>query len=340
MTSPTGAVLHDIKKIAAERNPYVEIRLIPIPVQGKGVETKIAAAIDKAGTDTSLDVIVLARGGGSMEDLWCFNSPEVVKAIYHASVPVITAIGHETDTTLADYAADIRAATPTHAAEIAFFDIEEVEMELADLTNQAYEALQLRLERLATQLSQTRSRLQPQRYDEQIAIKETALSQLCRQGEHLFRVKLLKEEGRLKALKGALSSLDPMTVTAKGYGQLEQDGKRILAANMVDSHTPLYIHMIDGSIITEVKEVKLHGSDKRKIKKFEENMAKLEDMVNALEAPDLTLQESLDLYEKAIKLAQSCESALEYARQRAQVLADVQHPGQGDESLEEGTLDL
>lgn len=141
-------------------------------------------------------------------------------------------------------------------------------MELADLTNQAYEALQLRLERLATQLSQTRSRLQPQRYDEQIAIKETALSQLCRQGEHLFRVKLLKEEGRLKALKGALSSLDPMTVTAKGYGQLEQDGKRILAANMVDSHTPLYIHMIDGSIITEVKEVKLHGSDKRKIKKI------------------------------------------------------------------------
>lgn len=268
LTSPTGAVLHDIKKIAAERNPYVEIRLIPIPVQGKGVETKIAAAIDKAGTDTSLDVIVLARGGGSMEDLWCFNSPEVVKAIYHASVPVITAIGHETDTTLADYAADIRAATPTHAAEIAFFDIEEVEMELADLTNQAYEALQLRLERLATQLSQTRSRLQPQRYDEQIAIKETALSQLCRQGEHLFRVKLLKEEGRLKALKGALSSLDPMTVTAKGYGQLEQDGKRILAANMVDSHTPLYIHMIDGSIITEVKEVKLHGSDKRKIKKI------------------------------------------------------------------------
>lgn len=77
-----------------------------------------------------------------------------------------------------------------------------------------------------------------------------------------------------------------------------------------------------------------------KLKNFEENMAKLEDMVNALEAPDLTLQESLDLYEKAIKLAQSCESALEYARQRAQVLADVQHPGQGDESLEEGTLDL
>ena len=77
-----------------------------------------------------------------------------------------------------------------------------------------------------------------------------------------------------------------------------------------------------------------------KLKKFEENMAKLEDMVNALEAPDLTLQESLDLYEKAIKLAQSCESALEYARQRAQVLADVQQPGQGDESLEEGTLDL
>lgn len=268
LTSPTGAVLHDIKKIAAERNPYVTIRLIPIPVQGKGVEGTIAKALEKAGADRSLDVLILARGGGSMEDLWCFNSPDVVKAIYHATVPVITAIGHETDTTLADYAADIRAATPTHAAEIAFFDMDEVEMELADFANKAYESLQRRLERWAVTLTQVQSRLQPARYDEGVDRKETALLQLCQKRDHLFRLKLLQEEGRLKAFTSALSSLDPMAVTAKGYGQVEQGGKRILSAHMVDSHRPLYIHMIDGSIITEVKEVKLHGSDKRKTKKI------------------------------------------------------------------------
>ena len=133
LTSKTGAVLHDIYKIAGERNPYAEIILHPIPVQGDGVDTAIAKAIGEMGRRKDLDVLIVGRGGGSMEDLWCFNSPAVVKAIYHASIPVITAIGHETDTTLADYAADVRAATPTHAAEMAFFDVSEAEMDLAVL---------------------------------------------------------------------------------------------------------------------------------------------------------------------------------------------------------------
>lgn len=120
LTSATGAVLHDIRRIAGERNPYADIVLRPIPVQGEGVDKTIAAAIDEMGKRKDLDILIVGRGGGSMEDLWCFNSPDVVKAIYGAQVPVITAIGHETDTTLADYAADIRAATPTHAAELAF----------------------------------------------------------------------------------------------------------------------------------------------------------------------------------------------------------------------------
>ena len=106
LTSRTGAVLHDIRKIAAERNPYVDIRLFPIPVQGAGAEEKIAAAVAKAGTRRDLDVLILARGGGSMEDLWAFNEEIVARAIFECRTPIISAVGHETDTTIADYAAD------------------------------------------------------------------------------------------------------------------------------------------------------------------------------------------------------------------------------------------
>ncbi|MBF1327698.1 MAG: exodeoxyribonuclease VII large subunit, partial [Megasphaera micronuciformis] len=120
LTSATGAVLHDIQKIRAERNEYIEVVLYPVPVQGDGAAPKLVKALEEAGKNRDLDVLILARGGGSMEDLWCFNDPAVVRAVYNTQVPIITAVGHETDTTLVDYAADVRAATPTHAAELAF----------------------------------------------------------------------------------------------------------------------------------------------------------------------------------------------------------------------------
>lgn len=111
--------MHDIHKIEAERNPYVQIKLYPIPVQGMDVDDTIATTLEQVGQDTSFDVIILLMA----VVLWKIcgvNSPKVVKAIYHAAVPIISAIGHETDTTLSDFAADVRAATPTHAAELAF----------------------------------------------------------------------------------------------------------------------------------------------------------------------------------------------------------------------------
>ena len=110
-----------------------------------------------------------------MEDLWCFNSPAVVKAIYHASVPVITAIGHETDTTLADYAADVRAATPTHAAEMAFFDVSEAEMDLAALADRAYERVMACIEDRQSWVEQAAGRLNLQRYDAFLAMCEARL---------------------------------------------------------------------------------------------------------------------------------------------------------------------
>ena len=259
LTSATGAVLHDIHKIAAERNPYVEIRLLPIPVQGKGAEKTIAAVLKKAGADTSLDVLILARGGGSMEDLWCFNSPDVVKAIYAAKVPVITAIGHETDTTLADYAADVRAATPTHAAELAFPDFAEIQMEVADLADRAYQSVVLRLERWERDVARTKAQLQPRRYDEFLQLKRADVDSLVSLAKQQFDLTLTRQSGQVAALTASLKAMNPAELVRKGYGQLEQEGTILTALSVLQVDKPLRIHVTEGTITTEVKEVTTHG---------------------------------------------------------------------------------
>lgn len=263
LTSRTGAVLHDIHKIAAERNPYIPIKLFPIPVQGEGADAAIAAALQKAGKDTQIDVLILARGGGSMEDLWCFNSPKVVQAIYDVPIPIITAIGHETDTTLADYAADIRAATPTHAAELAFPDINDIEMDIAMLTNRAVELTQRHLDRWVQQVETLKSRLQPVRYDHFLALKGEQVSQLTTRAVQHLQLRLEKEAGALGILQGKLQALNPAGLTQKGYGQILQDGQIVKTITTVNAAEPLWIQLLDGTIQTKVIEVRKNGKSFR-----------------------------------------------------------------------------
>lgn len=127
LTSLTGAVIRDIINVSTRRNPNVNIKLYPIPVQGKGSETKIVEAIRFMNEKNISDVIILARGGGSIEDLWPFNEEIVARAIYESQIPIISAIGHETDFTIADFVADLRAPTPSAAAELAQTDVYEMQ---------------------------------------------------------------------------------------------------------------------------------------------------------------------------------------------------------------------
>lgn len=261
LTSRTGAVLHDIRKIAAERNPYVDIRLFPIPVQGAGAEEKIAAAVEKAGKRRELDVLILARGGGSMEDLWCFNSPAVVKAIYGSAVPVITAIGHETDTTLADYAADIRAATPTHAAELAFPDIEEIELDLAAMSRQAWDMLMDAIEGRRRDTASLAARMQPRQYGAFLTEKRDRIRQMVQTGSRRLDVILAEKEGRMAGLQAAMQALNPAALVRRGYGQLEQQGRIVADIRRLDKECPLRIQLVDGAITTEIKEVDIYGKN-------------------------------------------------------------------------------
>lgn len=261
LTSQTGAVLHDIQKIAAERNPYIPIELFPIPVQGDGADKEIAASLRKAGKAKDLDILILARGGGSMEDLWCFNSPLVVKAVYDVPIPIITAIGHETDTTLADYAADVRAATPTHAAELAFPDRNDLELDISVMTARAYDVLQRRMEQWQRVVASADNRLHAKQYEQFLSLKSERVSQCKKSAYQHIVLALAGYKGALGSLQGKLQALNPETLLKKGYGQLNQNGRIIASAADVCKELPLTIQLADGTITTAVKEVRQYGKN-------------------------------------------------------------------------------
>ena len=254
LTSRTGAVLHDIEKIRAERNPYIQPILYAVPVQGEGAVPELVKNLTAAGNDKSLDVLILARGGGSMEDLWCFNDARVVEAVFAAQVPIITAVGHETDTTLVDYAADVRAATPTHAAELAFPRFEDMELQLSSLAETVYETMRLRIERLQHELEQVTARIQLRRYDDFLAAKAENLRHLLTASQQRLDYLFLQKESELAKTQARMEVLNPLSLLRKGYGRLEQDGKVITAAKAVKKDRSLTIEMADGTIVTDGKE--------------------------------------------------------------------------------------
>ena len=255
LTSATGAVLHDIQKIRAERNEYIEVVLYPVPVQGGGAVPKLVEALEEAGKNRDLDVLILARGGGSMEDLWCFNDPTVVRAVYNTQVPIITAVGHETDTTLVDYAADVRAATPTHAAELAFPSFTDIQLQIAALTETAGRLMDDCIERRFSQWERTTTRIRLHQYNEFVTVKKDNLNRLVESARQKTEYLLLQKQHALDKIKSRAEGMNPTAFLRKGYGQLLQDGEVIAGISAVNRKKPLEIQLVDGVIVAEVKEV-------------------------------------------------------------------------------------
>ena len=158
VTAPTGAAIQDIRNIAARRNPYVQLILYPALVQGDGAAASIVRGIHALDV-LGVDVIIVGRGGGSIEDLWAFNEEEVARAIFACNTPVISAVGHQTDTTISDYVADLRAPTPSAAAELAVFDVQLVEKWLMDYGTQMRRQLELKLNQMRTRLMHDEEKL-------------------------------------------------------------------------------------------------------------------------------------------------------------------------------------
>jgi len=254
VTSETGAVLQDIRNVISRRYP-LELVISPTAVQGEGAHEEITRALRRV--EQQVDVIILARGGGSFEDLFPFNHPDVVRAISSSLVPVVSAIGHEIDVTLADFAADIRAPTPSAAAELVVPDRISVMESLAGYRKAIGNRLLDRLDRAGSDLSDVRERLAPRRVSQRVTSRREDLSVISGRIERGILSRVGRERERLSAAAAVLAARNPAHLLGKGYCILQKDRRVIRSAGEIEKGDSLTIRMVDGRLGTRVEEVHL-----------------------------------------------------------------------------------
>lgn len=246
LTSNTGAVIRDIINVSTRRNPNVHIRLLPVPVQGSGAAQKIAKGIEFMNKHKLADVIIVARGGGSLEDLWPFNEEIVARAIYNSELPVISAVGHETDFTISDFVADLRAPTPSAAAELAVPDVAELKMKIKNYQRRYEQALirKLQLIKLRYEKCTTRKAFTGilQKVNEQYMVIDMKVKSM----QHSVKSKLQNDKSITQNLILKLDSLSPLKTLARGYGIILKDGIVIKSKNMLRKEDEISIRMQDG----------------------------------------------------------------------------------------------
>ena len=253
LTSNTGAVIRDIINVSTRRNPNVYLKLLPVPVQGEGAAEKIAAGIEFMNEKKLADVIILARGGGSLEDLWPFNEEIVAKAIYNSKLPVISAVGHETDFTIADFVADLRAPTPSAAAELAVPNIADVELKLNTYQNRFRQALRKKTELMRLRYEKcmnSRVFKDPlQKVNENYMLIDRFVKNM--QNSIVTKYK----DKKLEAIKlySKLDALSPLKTLARGYSITEKEGKIVHKVSELKQGDRLTLRFEDGKVDAEVR---------------------------------------------------------------------------------------
>lgn len=258
VTAKTGAAIHDIMSVAKRRNPYIQLVLYPAQVQGDGAAETIVRGIetlDRYGVDT----IIIGRGGGSIEDLWAFNEEKVARAIYAAKTPIISGTGHEVDTTIADYAADLRAATPTAACELAVPDLRET-LDAIDARKRSL-SVQIRhiLRNYELRLQQYSGKLR--RFDPKLQLQEQRMTLAELEDRLTKRMDYLRNryQHRLELYAQRLHGLSPTAKLIGGYGYLsDQSGQPVVSAKHIAKGDEIQITISDGSLKTKVSEVTLN----------------------------------------------------------------------------------
>ena len=255
VTAPTGAAVRDIINITKRRNPFVQIILYPALVQGEGAAESIVKGIHALEAE-KVDVMIVGRGGGSMEDLWAFNEEAVARAVFDCSVPVISAVGHETDTTIIDFVADLRAPTPSAAAELAVYDFMEMKKNLKLREEKLLHFMQLILERKRQKLEQYSLRMRAyhpqQRLNEQRQFAADAETRLRRE---MMR-RLEQEKYRLGLMAERLKGLSPLEKLSQGYAYVENSsGANVRTVSNVKQGEQITVYVTDGRIRAEVTGV-------------------------------------------------------------------------------------
>ena len=246
LTSQTGSVIRDIINVSTRRNPNVYIRLLPVPVQGEGAAEKIAEGIEYMNKNQLADVIILARGGGSLEDLWPFNEEIVAHSIYESKIPIISAVGHETDFSISDFVADLRAPTPSAAAELAVPDIYEVKQKINTYQNRLKMALTKKLEIMKLRYDKCMSSSvfrEPTRRIQENYIK---IDSYVKQLENLINKIKEKNKNKYIELVSKLDTLSPLKTLTRGYSIIEKDGKIVKSITDLQTEDNISIRLKDG----------------------------------------------------------------------------------------------
>ena len=255
VTSETGAALQDILNILSRRCPMAQVVLAPALVQGREAPDSLIAALQALDEWGKCDVIIIGRGGGSMEDLWCFNDERLVRQIVACHTPIISAVGHETDFTLCDYAADLRAPTPSAAAELASVKMEQLEERLeilADRTKRAAGHCLAQKEQQLQRLSLQLTHLTPERRLQEYAEKLQNLWNMIQSSEKSV---IIKKQEALRLQSARLQALDPMARLAGGYSIVLKDGRVLSSIQQVQEGDHLQVRLHDGTLRVLTEEV-------------------------------------------------------------------------------------
>lgn len=255
VTAQTGAVIQDIRNVSNRRNPYVQIILYPAKVQGKDAHQTIIKGLQYF-EKTDVDIVIIGRGGGSIEDLWAFNQEELAYAIAACTKPVISAVGHETDTTIADYAADLRAPTPSAAAELAVFSYRDYEIALQGYryTLNRYMENVLQIKRL--QLKQYETVLSHASPKDLIAQRRLFLAECADRMTYLIEQKILSAKHQLALYAEELKGLSPLQKLQDGYSYVENaQGKNVNQVKNLTKGEILTVKMTDGQAKVSVEEI-------------------------------------------------------------------------------------
>ena len=252
LTSQTGAVIRDIINVSTRRNPNVYIRLLPVPVQGPSAAEQIADKIKIINEKKLADVLIIGRGGGSLEDLWPFNEEIVARAIYDSKIPIISAVGHETDFTIADFVADLRAPTPSAAAELAVPDIFEVKQKIINYQNRSKLALKKKIEIMKLRFEKImKSRIftDPMR---KVMDNSIILDDYMKRLENAMKEIKTEKKNKYTELVTKLDSISPLKTLIRGYSLTEKDGKIIKRATQIDKGDIITIKFSDGEKNAEI----------------------------------------------------------------------------------------
>jgi len=257
ITSPAGAVVRDMLRILQARYPLAQVKILPVRVQGEGAAEEIAAAIGWANRWQVADLLITGRGGGSMEDLWAFNEEVVAQAIYHSEIPVISAVGHEPDVTIADFVADVRAATPSNAAELAVPDQNELFAALMGSKirmDQSIKRLVSQHRRELERMSRSRSLIEPWSF---FRDRRLQLDYQSQRMVHAMQRALDREKRTVAKLAASLDAMSPLKVLGRGYSiAMDEQGRVVSSASMIQPGDALELRMEDGHVKCRVEERK------------------------------------------------------------------------------------